>query len=141
MQGLAANGSQDLLNPSGDGVVNLMKFALNLAPNAGGLALSNNRPLSNPDGTTVGELTGLPVLRLNGTPAAEFTYIRRKASTSPGIAYIVQWSDGLSSWAANPSATETTLSLDATWERVKLTDSFTTTQKSVRFARLIVATP
>ncbi len=141
LQGLPADGSQDGANPSGDGVKNLMKYALNLAPSAGDLALSKNRPLSNPDGTTVAELTGLPVLRLNSTPASVFTYIRRKSSTSPGITYTVQWSDELGAWAGNPSATETTLSLDATWERVQLTDSFNTSQKPVRFARLIVATP
>jgi hypothetical protein len=141
LQGLPADGSQDNANPSGDGVSNLLKYALNLAPNAGDLALSNNRPLANPNGTTVAELTGLPVLRLNSAPAAVFTYIRRKASTVPGITYSVQWSDGLSAWAVNLGANEATLSLDATWERVTLTDSFTTGQKPKRFARLSVTAP
>lgn len=141
LQGLPADGSQDNANPSGDGVPNLVKYALNLAPNAGDLALSNNRALSNPDGTTVGELTGLPVLRLNSTPAGVFTFIRRKSSSIPGITYSVQWSDGLTAWAPNPAATEATLSLDATWERVTLTDSFSTAQKPKRFARLSVTAP
>jgi hypothetical protein len=141
LQGLPADGSQDNANPSGDGVANLLKYALNLAPNAGDLALPNSRALANPNGTTVAELTGLPVLRLNGTPAAVFTYIRRKAPTIPGITYSVQWSDGLGTWAANPAATEATLSLDGTWERVTLTDSFTTAQKPARFARLSVTAP
>lgn len=141
LQGLAEDGSQDLLNPSGDGISNLLKYALNLAPNAGDLVLSNNRPLSNPDGTTVPELTGLPVLRLNGTPASVFTYIRRKATTVPGVSYTVEWSDGLSGWAINPSATEIPFSLDTTWERVTVTDSFNTSQKPKRFARLSVTAP
>jgi uncharacterized protein affecting Mg2+/Co2+ transport len=141
LQGLPADGSQDNANPSGDGVPNLLKYALNLAPDAGDLALPDARPLADPNGTTVAELTGLPVLRLNGTPAAVFTYIRRKASTVPGITYSVQWSDGLTGWATNPAATEATLSLDGTLERVTLTDSFTTAQKPARFARLSVTAP
>lgn len=141
LQGLPADGSQDDANPSGDGVPNLIKYALNLAPNAGDLALPDKRTLSNPDGTTVGELTGLPVLRLNGTPAGVFTFIRRKSASIPGITYSVQWSDGLTAWAPNLAATEATLSLDATWERVTLTDSFSTTQKPKRFARLSVTAP
>ena len=59
-----------------------------------------------------------------------------KAATFPGIGYVVEWSDDLATLSANASATETTLSLDATWGRVQLTDSFTSAQKANRFARL-----
>lgn len=77
----------------------------------------------------------------DGATPGVFTFIRRKAATFPGISYIVEWNDDLANtagWSANTSATEATLSLDATWERVQLTDTFTSTQKPKRFARLRV---
>ena len=47
--GLPADGSQDLANPSGDGVANIMKFALNLASDADGLGKFDRTPTSGPE--------------------------------------------------------------------------------------------
>lgn len=46
LQGLSADGSQDLANPSGDGVPDLLKYAFNLANNAGDLTLVRNAVLA-----------------------------------------------------------------------------------------------
>ncbi len=140
LHGLAADGSQDLANPSGDGISNLLKYALNLAPAAGDLAKPNNRALANSTGITVADLTGLPVITISAGSQAVFTYIRRRDSSSPNISYTVEWGDGLSGWLPNSSATATTFPLDSTWERVAVRDSFTQGEKPVRFARLRINT-
>ncbi|RYD26019.1 MAG: hypothetical protein EOP86_26555, partial [Verrucomicrobiaceae bacterium] len=75
MHGLPLDGSGELGNPSGDGVTNLVKFALNLAPAAGDLTRSRARTLANPEGTTVGELTGLPFARLGTDGHLHFIFL------------------------------------------------------------------
>jgi len=138
--GLPEDGSLDL-DSAGDQVSNLMKYALNLAPNSGDLTRSTVAGLSNPDGTTLAELTGMPVARREASGHLSLTYLRRKAGTSPGVSYEVLFADdslGLS-WAANPSASESVSSIDPNWERVRITDSFAFTQKRARFARLKIS--
>ena len=44
----------------------------------------------------------------------------------------------MSGWMPNPAATEKTLVLDANWERVTVTDSFTREEKPIRFVCLSV---
>ena len=135
--GLAANGSQDLLTPANDGIANLLKFAFNMIGSDTGkaatLAIPNNYILA-PAGSA-----GLPLATAEAlTGKLTITYIRRKAASNPGISYSVQFSDALSSWETNPSATESTTSLDATFERVTVTDSIT---PSKRFARVKISAP
>ena len=60
------------------------------------------------------------------------TYIRRKAATNPGISYAVEFSETLSAWGTNLSATESATSIDTTFERVTITDSTTFTKRFVR---------
>ncbi|MBC8011516.1 MAG: fibronectin type III domain-containing protein, partial [Burkholderiales bacterium] len=124
-QGLAADGSQDLLSSSGDGVQNLLKYAFNMLGSGAGQASSLSTPnvsVLTPDGSA-----GLPFCSLLPAPdsALQITYVRRKAASVPGITYTVEFTDDLSSnsWAANPSATESVTSLDAAFERVLVTDS------------------
>ncbi|MBC8009489.1 MAG: putative Ig domain-containing protein, partial [Burkholderiales bacterium] len=143
--GLAADGSQDLLAPAGDGITNLLKYAFNMLGTGAGQAedidLPNAAVLA-PDGSA-----GLPFISIGTGPDAgklQLTCIRRKASGSPypGITYAVQFSNDLAvsdPWAANPSAPETATSLDATFERVTVTDSLVSPTK--RFVRVRVSTP
>ncbi len=75
----------DLAAPFGDGVTNLMKYALNL--NARG-----------PDATpmTATGTKGLPLAGRDGTSQyLTLTFIRRQAATSPGITYLVEFANGL----------------------------------------------
>jgi hypothetical protein len=143
--GLAADGSQDTATPANDGVANLLKYAFNMLGSGSGqastLATPNAAPLA-PNGSA-----GLPYVSLGSGPDAgklQLTFIRRKASASPapGVTYAVQFSNDLGAsdpWAVNPSATESANPLDATFERVSITDSFAATAR--RFARVKVTAP
>ena len=138
--GLPADGSQDTATPAGDGVPNLLKFAFNMIGSGAGqtstLATSNAAVLA------AGGSAGLPFVSLGSGGDAgklQLTFIRRKASSSPGITYAVEFSNDLASWATNSSATESPTSIDATFERVTVTDSSATPTK--RFARVKVTAP
>ena len=126
--GNAANGAM----PFNDGVPNLLKYAFNLNAKAADYVLMAS------DGTR-----GLPLVAMDEYARLTVTYVRRKASTLPGIAYSVQFSDDLNggAFAENPSATTSTpVAIDATWERVTLTDSVTATDTNAkRFARVQVS--
>ncbi len=134
--GLSTNGSQDLLTPAGDGVPNLLKYAFNLLGSGTGQAAT----LATPNATvlTPSGSAGLPYVSLLPAPSStlQLTYLRRKASTSPGVTYTVEFSDDLVTWAVNGSATESVTSLDATFERVTVTDSVAAPAK--RFVRVKV---
>ncbi len=138
--GLAANGSQDLLTPAGDGVPNLLKYAFNLLGSGTGQATTlatPNASVLSPSGSA-----GLPFASVGtGGDAGklQLIFIRRKASGSPGISYVVEFSDALASWAVNASATESVTSIDTAFERVTVTDSVASQPK--RFARVRVSTP
>jgi alpha-tubulin suppressor-like RCC1 family protein len=136
--GLAADGSEDLLCPAQDGVANLLKYAFNMIGSGTGQAAT----LSMPNVQTVGVsgTAGLPRPGINGSDMLTLTYIRRKADTSPGVTYAVEFSNNLSavSWAVNSSATESVTSLDADFERVTVTDSVSLDK---RFARVRVSQP
>ncbi len=137
--GLAANGSQDLLTPAGDGIANLLKYAFNLLGNGTGQAptlATPNASVLDPAGSA-----GLPYVSLLSAPSSslQITYLRRKASTAPGITYAIEFTNDLGiadPWAVNPAATESATSLDSTFERVTVTDSVATPSK--RFARVKV---
>ena len=115
--------------PFHDGVVNLLKFAFNLNAQA-------------PDSTTMTATgsKGLPLLGRDPTGRLTLTFVRRKAATTPGIAYVVEFSDSLAdSFAPNPLATTApVVSIDGTWERVVVVDSAPSSQ---RFAQLVVTAP
>ncbi len=140
--GLASDGSADLLTPAADGVPNLLKYAFNMLGSGTGQAptlATPNASVLAPSGSA-----GLPFASIGTGPAAgklQLTFIRRKSSASPapGITYSVEFSNDFASWAANPSATESATSLDATFERVTATDSLAVSGR--RFARVKVSTP
>ncbi|HEX8680292.1 MAG TPA: chitobiase/beta-hexosaminidase C-terminal domain-containing protein, partial [Chthoniobacterales bacterium] len=129
LQGLAADGSQDLATPAGDGVANFLKYAFNLAPNAGDLAKPNATTLAT-NGTA-----GLPRVGYDGQGRLVIEFVRRKASTDPGIAYVVETGPDLMTWTTLSLTNATVTSIDNVWERVSVTDS---TVAAKRFGRVRV---
>jgi hypothetical protein len=129
LHGLAADGTRDLANPSGDGVKNILKYAFNLAPNAGDLA----RPATTilPTGGTA----GLPAISINNAKQLLITFLRRKTSSNAGITLIVETGPDLAALAPLSLASATIVSIDAVWERVTIIDPTAGTR---RFARVRV---
>ena len=82
---------------------------------------------------------GLPMITVDNTGKLQITYLRRKASSNPGISYSVEFSDAIVAWARNFDATETVTSLDATFERVTVTNSLPSHSK--RFSRVKITAP
>jgi len=139
--GLAADGSQDALEPAGDGVASLFKYAFNMIGSGTGQAASLSIPNDTPVGS--GGIAGLPAMGLDASGRLTIACIRRKLSASPasGITYAFEFSGDLSagSWAVNAAATETTTGIDATYERVVVTDSMVNPPK--RFGRVKITNP
>lgn len=132
LQGLAANGSQDLANPSGDGVANLLKFAFNMAPNAGALATANTSTL------TANGTAGLPLITVDGSGRLVVTFVRLKAVNNPGLTYTVETTDDLTTaWQTLNLTGASVTSIDANWERVSVTDPVIS---AARFGRVRVQT-
>jgi hypothetical protein len=116
LHGLAADGSQDFANPSGDGVPNLFKYAFNLAPQAGDLLTANARLLAHATDTA-----GLPRLLYNPNATFSYLYVRRRADSDPGVVYTPQIDTSLTgTWQPLTGVVETVQTIDTTWERVRL---------------------
>jgi len=135
---LAANGSQDLLTPAGDGVANLLKYAFNML--GSGAGQGSNLNAANSSVIPSNGSAGLPLVDVDGTGKLRVTYVRRKSMSNSGISYVVEFSDALANgtWAVNASATTAVTSIDATFERVVVTDASTLNK---RFVRVKVTSP
>jgi hypothetical protein len=116
-----------LVTPGPDGTLPLLRFAFNLSA-------------SEPARTLV------PGQSDSGFPAIWFDaarqrlcveFIRRKASTSPGLIYGVQFCDHLPNWSSSGTAVSFT-PLNTLWERVRYEDTVTASQASARFGRVTV---
>ncbi len=121
----------DLADPDKDGLVNLLERAFNLNPNQPTLPI-----LITATGTT-----GLPNIRSTGTDASLhliIEYLRRKASTNPGLTYTPQFLTDLGAAWQDFTGTETVQSIDTVWERVTVED--TATGELKRFGRVKVST-
>lgn len=131
---LAANETQDSLTPAGDGIQNLLKYAFNMM----GTGTAQAPLLATPNITvpipTVS--AGLPLVDLESAGNLRVNYVRRKATSNPGISYEVQISDDLVTWAVNPSVTTVVTNIDATFKRVLVTDGGISPTK--RFVRIRV---
>jgi hypothetical protein len=123
------NGPMDM--PKGDGVTNLEKFAFNLNPLASDvrrLTVGANGTAGLPGGAVVGG-----VLRIE--------FLRRIASTNPGVTYTAQFGSDLAGWTDIPTGTPTGTPIDSTWERVTVNDP-DLTGGTKRFGRVkVVQTP
>lgn len=116
LHGLDPAGADDLGNPSGDGVANLLKYAFNMAPLAGDLSTPNTAIMA-PGGDS-----GLPLIEVSAGPRLSITYVRRKASAAPGITYQAMSGEDLVGFSLLDPALETVTSIDDTWERVTIVD-------------------
>lgn len=101
--------ASDYATPHGDTVPNLHKFAFNLSATG-----PDNNNLT-PDG-----LSGLPSLLRSGSNSFDFYFLRRKASTQPGLAWLPEWTTNLATYSPLSLGPATITSIDATWERVKV---------------------
>jgi subtilisin family serine protease len=136
LNGLAANGSQDLLPLAGDGIASLLKYAFNMMGTGTGQAANlytPNAAVLSPTGNA-----GLPLIT-NVDGRLQVTFVRRKASTAPGISYRVEFTSAMDTWETNASAIETVESIDDNLERVTVTDSLIAPEQ--RFARVRVSIP
>ncbi len=127
---LAPATSGPLADIDGDGISNLMEYALNLDP------LTNEQVSMTPGSG----LRGLPSIRLeniSGNDRLAIEFVRRTDGSGSGLTYTPQFSSDLEDWQAVGS--ESVTSIDALWDRVKIVDSLTTNDTSRRFARLKVA--
>lgn len=133
LQALPADGSQDLANPSGDGIANLLKYAFNLAPNPGDLANANYKILA-PNGTA-----GLPSASRDAQGRLVIEFLRRKSANTPGLSYVVESSSDLQTWTSLDLTTASTTSIDGVWERVTAIDPIVA---ATRFGRVrVLETP
>ena len=137
---LAADGSEDLLTPAGDGLSNLLKYAFNML----GTGTGPSTALSTPNASVLSAngSAGLPLIGWGSGEEVgklKITYVRRKASMDPGVTYTEMFSNTLASgsWAVNASAVESVTLIDSIIERVTVTDSAITSGK--RFIRVRVA--
>jgi len=113
----------------GDGVSNLLEFALNLDPIFA-------EPKLMDAGTG---LRGLPLVRLEtdgGFTRVTVEFVRRSSGSGADLTYTPQFSTDLTTWTA--TGTSTVTSLNSRWERVKVVDSWSTLDGPKRFARLKV---
>lgn len=104
----------ELANPSGDGIPNLLKYALNLDPHT---------PTAN----------GLPAGEV-GPGTLTLTYTRVKGASD--LDYVIEWSTDLGSWSAS-GVSEEILSQDAITELVKASVARGTDRR--KFIRLNVS--
>ncbi|MEI8340912.1 MAG: hypothetical protein WCH43_05160, partial [Verrucomicrobiota bacterium] len=115
--------SGDLANPSGDGISNLMKYALNLNPKTNGLA-------------------GLPVGAVAATGSGNYmqlTYTR--PISAPDLAYIPEVSGDLNNWYSGPgyiSTVSVTNNPDGLTQTVVVQDLTSVNSATRRFMRLRV---
>lgn len=124
----------DAAAPHGDGVPNLMKYALNLDPSR-----------TDTTAMTASGTKGLPLVQLDPDGRVlSLTFVRRQASSDPGIDYSAQFSSDLSapsSFVINPDATTTVTRIDGTWERVTVKDNVSASTQRQRFGRVKVTRP
>jgi hypothetical protein len=122
--------SGPLADLDGDGIENLMEFALNLDPSFSERAVM----------TAGNGLRGLPLVRLEqvaGDGRLTIEYVRRSAGSGSGLSYHAEFSPDLVNWQAGGD--ETVEPLNPRWERVKTVDSVAGGGPGARFARLRVS--
>lgn len=124
----------------GDGMNNLMEFALNLDPQ------TNAQP-DYTTGTAAVSLIqqgngALPMVELNRSvspPVYKLGFLRRRIGNSSNVAYAAQFSSDLSNWDTAQEANAVVSILTAEWEWVEFTDP--APSPNHRFTRLKLAIP
>ena len=113
----------------GDGISNLLEFALNLDPTFAETAVM----------VADTGLRGLPMVRLedlSGGLRLTIEYVRRTTASGSGLTYIPEFSGDLQTWTTGGD--ESVSPINPRWERVKVADTLTTGDAARRFARLRV---
>ncbi len=113
----------------GDGIGNLLEFALNLDPSF------NERATMLPNTG----LRGLPLVgveTISGADHVTIEFVRRRSESGSGLTYTPQFSSDMADWQAVGS--ETVVAINPRWERVKIVDPMTTGAATNRFARVKV---
>ena len=121
--------SGPLADFDGDGISNVLEFALNLDP-----TFSENALMVADTG-----LRGLPLVcleTLTGSQRLTIEFVRRTSGSGAGLTYIPEFSSDLQTWEAGGS--ESVSAINPRWDRVKVVDSLTTGDTLRRFARLRV---
>jgi hypothetical protein len=111
--------SGDLADPDGDGIVNLLEYALNLEP-------------------LIASATGLPAAAMLDDHLT-LTYTRRKAPTD--VTYTVEVTGDLTGGWTGTGVTEEVLADDGTFQTVRATDPATISGNPKRFIHLKVTRP
>jgi len=121
--------SGPLADFDGDGISNLLEFALNLDP-----TFSEHATMIPDTG-----LRGLPTVGLasnGGGESLSLEFVRRTSGSGSGLTYTAEFSSDLQTWQA--VGTETVTAINPRWERVIVTDSLTTMDTPQRFGRVRV---
>jgi len=116
-------------DPDGDGIANLMEYALNLDPLFA-------EPFVMPPGSGLRGLPAVRVENISGNDRLTIEFVRRVAGSGSDIIYTPQFSGGL--WAWQPGGDETVTPINPRWERVKVVDTVNAGEQPRRFARLMV---
>jgi hypothetical protein len=130
LHGLPQDGSGDMFTPAGDGVPNLLKFAFNLAPEPGTLAIPSHYRV------TVSGTSGLPSIAKGDDGHLRLIFVRRRDSAEISYAVLAAASPG-GHWEEPEGSTETTI-IDTAWERVVFIDSTSMNDSQARFLRVAV---
>jgi len=123
--GLVGEAANPTADPEGDRVINLLEFAFNTNP------LQSDPSFVPGIGTA-----GLPIVRNIGPGDAgrlQLEFVRRKISSGSQISYEPQFSADLLTWITATSM-DSVSSIDATWERVLVSDPVASAP--ARFARV-----
>lgn len=113
----------------GDGINNLLEFALNLDPSF------NERATMDPN-TGLRGLPWVAVETIAGEDHLTLEFVRRTSGSGSGLTYTVQASSDLDDW--QDLGSETVVAINPRWERVKMVDPLTTSGAPKRFARVKV---
>ncbi|MES2476804.1 MAG: hypothetical protein V4640_13555 [Verrucomicrobiota bacterium] len=117
-----------LADTDGDGIFNLLEFALNLEPVFNGQVTM----------IATSGISGLPLVaveNISGENHVSLEFVRRTAASGGGLAYTPQFSSALDEWTGG--AIETVTPINTRWERVKAVDPLPDGGEP-RFARLKV---
>jgi hypothetical protein len=123
-----AGDAADGADPDKDGLVNLIERAFNMHPLQAGTGVLTTGTSGLPLVTAQGE---------GGNRRLRIEYLRRKASSLPGMSYQPQFSTTLGAdWT--PATGESAISIDDRWERVIVEDA---PGDILNFGRVRVSTP
>lgn len=115
--------------PAGDGITNLLKYAYGLSPTK-----VDKREFNPADGPASGGLPRLWQTQADDSRRMGLRFPRRKATTEPGIRYVLEESGDLKAWTEVPTPGETLFATDDEWEDVAL--HVPVLSKGARFLRV-----